>query len=44
MKRARISRTSVKIVSISNMSMIFFVPKSQNVSVRRKTVYDFFKN
>lgn len=44
MKRARISRTSVKIVSISNMNMTFFVPKSQNVSVRRKTVYDLFKN
>lgn len=44
MKRARISRTNVKIMSVANAAMTFYVPKSQNVTVRRKTVYDLFKN
>lgn len=43
MKRARIQRMSVKIISTSCASMTFYLPKSQNVTVKRKTVYDLFK-
>ncbi|WP_347020452.1 hypothetical protein [Bacteroides ovatus] len=43
MKRARIQRTSVKVISTSYASMTFYLPKSQNVTVKRKTVYDLFK-
>ena len=42
MKRARIQRTSVKI-STSCASVTFYLPKSQNVTVKWKTVYDLFK-
>lgn len=44
MKRARISRMNVKIMSVTNVAMTFYVPKSQNVTAKRKTVYDLFKN
>ncbi len=43
MKRARIQRTSVKIISTSCASVTFYLPKSQNVTVKWKTVYDLFK-
>jgi hypothetical protein len=43
MKRARIQRTSVKIISTSCANVTFYLPKSQNVTVKRKTVYDLFK-
>ena len=43
MKRVRIPRTSAKIISTSGVNMTFYLPKSQNVTVKRKTVYDLFK-
>lgn len=43
MKRVRIPRTSAKIISISGVNMTFYLPKSQNVTVRRKNIYDLFK-
>lgn len=44
MRRARISRTNVKIMSVANASMTFYLPKSQNVTAKHKTIYDLFKN
>lgn len=44
MKRARISRTNVKIMSVASSTMTFYLPKSQNVTAKRKTIYDLFKN
>lgn len=44
MKRARIQRTGEKIVSTSSESMTFYLPKSQNTSARRKSIYDLFKS
>ncbi len=44
MRRTRISRTNVKVVSTTSSSMTFYLPKSLNVTVKRKTVYDLFKN
>lgn len=44
MRRTRISKTNVKIMSVTNSAMTFYVPKSQNVTVKHKTVYDLFKN
>lgn len=45
MKRVRIPRTSAsaKIISTSGVNMTFYLPKSQNVTVRRKNIYDLFK-
>lgn len=43
MKRVRIQRTGEKIVSTSSASMTFYLPKSKNITTRRKTVYDLFK-
>lgn len=42
MKRTRIQRTGEKIVSTSSASMTFYLPKTRNVTVKRKTVYDLF--
>lgn len=43
MKRIRIQRTSEKIISTASANMTFYLPKSQNTTVKRKTVYDLFK-
>ncbi|WP_368117796.1 hypothetical protein [Bacteroides sp. 2201st1_D9_2201SCRN_220225] len=43
MKRVRIPRTSAKIISTFGVNMTFYLPKSQNVTVRRKNIYDLFK-
>lgn len=43
MKRVRIPRTSAKIISTSGVNMTFYLPKSQNVTVRRKNIYDYLK-
>lgn len=44
MKRERISRTGVKVLSATSTKMTFYLPKSQNVTAKRKTIYDLFKN
>lgn len=44
MRRTRISRTNVKVVSTEGTTMTFYLQKSLNVAPKRKTVYDLFKN
>lgn len=43
--RARITTTAaVKIVSVAANRMVHYVPKSQRVTIKRKTFNDLFKN
>lgn len=44
MKRTRISRTYVKVMTTSSLGAVTFFTAKPSMPVKRKTIYDLFKN